>query len=92
MILGLIALGLLFLPASPDLVPALLTRAMLLVLVGLAVTVARASVGAGDVAHLPSTRILILIGLEVLLVVMWIIWVLNVGGIREYVPQWNSAR
>jgi hypothetical protein len=85
MILGLIALGLLFLPSSAGSVPVLLTRAMLLVLVGLAITVARDSIGAGEVAQLLNVRVLVLLGVEGILIVVWVMWVLNVGGIRQHI-------
>jgi hypothetical protein len=85
MMLGLIALGLLFLPSSGGSVPVLLIRGMLLILVGLAITVARDSIGAGEVAPLPNVRVVILLGLEGLLIVAWVLWVLNVGGIRQHV-------
>jgi len=85
MLLGLIGLGLLFLPASGDSVAALLTRAMLLILVGLAIMVARDSIGAGEVARMSNVRTVVLLIVEGLLIVAWILWVLNVGGIRQHV-------
>jgi hypothetical protein len=58
---------------------------MLLILVGLAITVARDSISVGELARLPNVRVVVLIGVEALLILAWVLWALNVGGIRQHV-------
>jgi hypothetical protein len=89
-VFGLVALVLLYLPSSSSDFPTVLVKAMLLVLAGLVVAVVRGGVNTNGTRNRPNIRVFVLLGIEVLLIAAWLMWLLDVRGLREYFPAGRS--
>jgi hypothetical protein len=89
-VFGLVALALLYLPSSTSDLPTVLVKAMLLVLVGLVVAVFRGGVNANGTRSRPNVRVFVMLGIEVVLLGAWLMWLLDVRGLRHYFPAGRS--
>ena len=63
---------------------------MLVVLVGLVVAVVRGTVNANGTRYRPNIRVFAMLGIEVLLLVTWLMWLLDVRGLHQYFPAGRS--
>jgi hypothetical protein len=87
LLLGVVALVLLFLPQTSSAYPPVLVRAMLLLVVGLALAVARDGLRnpvSSEVLSEPPWKIYFQIGLGLVLIGIWVLWTFDFWGIRHY--------